>query len=248
MYRRHHHAKYIDPDPLVFVRHFDQAADREVVGLIASSLAYGNVKAMMPAIASVLGPLGDSPAAALDQMTNAGLARTFRGWRYRVTPGVQLAGALRAIRDVRREFGSLDSAATHSSRDACGSLELLTTRLQAASPVPLDHLIPSPSRGSACKRLCLLLRWLVRRDAIDPGGWSCLNPAALIMPIDTHVFRAACDRGWTTRRTVNLRAALDITSVLRSIRPKDPLRYDFALTRPGIRWGRPADDRGKLRA
>jgi uncharacterized protein (TIGR02757 family) len=82
--------------------------------------------------------------------------------------------------------------------------------------------------------MCLYLRWMVRRDAIDPGGWTSLRPEHLVVPLDVHVFRAARRLGWTARRTPNLRAAQEITAQLATICPRDPLRYDFAITRPGI--------------
>jgi uncharacterized protein (TIGR02757 family) len=76
---------------------------------------------------------------------------------------------------------------------------------------------------------------MVRRDTVDPGGWTTIDPAKLVMPLDTHVFRVAQLRGWTKRKSADLRTAIEVTGVLRAISPTDPLRYDFAITRPGIR-------------
>jgi uncharacterized protein (TIGR02757 family) len=85
---------------------------------------------------------------------------------------------------------------------------------------------------------------MVRKDAIDPGGWTRIPPHLLVMPLDVHVGRAARERGWTGRRTAGRAMALEITEHLRRIRPDDPLRYDFALTRPGIRRRLAVDDAG----
>jgi uncharacterized protein (TIGR02757 family) len=76
---------------------------------------------------------------------------------------------------------------------------------------------------------------MVRRDAIDPGGWSALCPADLIVPLDTHMHRIARARGWTRRKQANLPAAREVTAAHARHCPTDPPRCDFALTRPGIR-------------
>ncbi|NNF45093.1 MAG: TIGR02757 family protein [Phycisphaerales bacterium] len=244
LHRRYHHPRFITPDPLEFVHRYDEPDDREVVGLIASALAYGNVTAMRPAIGRVLDPLGARPAATIAAWTPRRVRRTYAGFRYRFTDADTLGGLLVAARRVRRTRGSLDAClATHATPtddDAFAALGGLVDELHAAAGAPLTHLIPHPRGGSACKRLCLWLRWMVRCDAVDPGGWTGVAPSQLVMPLDTHVFQIAQRRGWTRRRTPNGAAALEVTTHLRRLCPRDPLRYDFAITRPGIRR-EPAD-------
>jgi len=97
------------------------------------------------------------------------------------------------------------------------------------------NLLPEPAGGSACKRLFLFLRWMARRDAVDPGGWDRVDPARLIVPMDTHMARVCSDRlGFLPRPAADLKAALRVTEAFRLYAPEDPVRYDFALTRPGI--------------
>lgn len=238
LYETHHDPRFIDPDPLQFVRRLPCPADREVVGLVASALAYGNVTAMIPAISTVLDVLGPRPAAGVESMTDADLAARLADFRYRVTPGERVAGLLVAVRRVRRARGSLEDcvlAADDGSSTLVPAVAGFVAEMRRASPTRLDHLLPDPRDGSACKRLMLWLRWMVRCDAVDPGGWDRLEPARLVMPIDTHVYRTARERRWTRRRTINLATALEITERLGELEPEDPLRWDFAITRPGIR-------------
>jgi uncharacterized protein (TIGR02757 family) len=96
------------------------------------------------------------------------------------------------------------------------------------------HLIPDPERGSACKRLLLYLRWMVRHDVVDPGGWEGVSAAKLVVPLDTHMFRLCRAMGFVTRKQASARAALEATAAFRRVMPDDPVRYDFALTRLGI--------------
>jgi uncharacterized protein (TIGR02757 family) len=80
----------------------------------------------------------------------------------------------------------------------------------------------------------MLLRWMVRRGEPDLGLWTHLDPAGLVIPVDTHVFRVAGFLGLTTRRAPDWRAAEEVTAALRALCPADPLRYDFALAHLGI--------------
>jgi len=96
-------------------------------------------------------------------------------------------------------------------------------------------LISRPDKGSACKRLHMYMRWMVRSDDIDPGCWPEISPSKLIVPLDTHMFNIAKQLGLTTRNQANLATALEVTAGYAKLRPRDPVRYDFALTRLGIR-------------
>ena len=97
------------------------------------------------------------------------------------------------------------------------------------------HLIASPDKGSACKRLNLFLRWMIRSDDVDPGGWDVLTPSKLIIPLDTHMYRTCRQQGFTCRKQANMKTALEVTAAFSRLVPEDPVRYDFVLTRQGIR-------------
>jgi uncharacterized protein (TIGR02757 family) len=80
-----------------------------------------------------------------------------------------------------------------------------------------------------------MLRWLVRRDDVDPGGWTGVPASRLVVPLDVHMHRIGAALGLTARRQADAKAALEVTAAFRAISPDDPVRYDFALTRLGIR-------------
>jgi uncharacterized protein (TIGR02757 family) len=105
----------------------------------------------------------------------------------------------------------------------------------------LDHLLPDASRGAACKRLLLYLRWMVRRDDVDLGAWEgIVPPSALVIPLDTHVSRLSRLLGLTCRADLSWRTAEEITASLRRLSPEDPVRYDFALCHLGMSGACPA--------
>jgi len=91
-----------------------------------------------------------------------------------------------------------------------------------------------PSGGSACKRLNLFLRWMVRRDAVDPGCWTRVSPSQLVVPLDTHIIRLGRCLGLTRQTTPGWKMAAEITAALRRLDAADPIRYDFALCHLGM--------------
>jgi uncharacterized protein (TIGR02757 family) len=224
-------------DPVSFVHRFESADDREVVGLLSSSLAFGNVKAVRASVERVLGVLGPDPARAIDA-DHRELRRRLRGFVHRTWTGDDLAHLLARAAIVRRSEGSLGRAfasrlsATSSLRPALS--DLAAELRGSARGRGVRHLIPDPDAGSACKRLVLYLRWMVRRaDGIDLGLWP-IDPSVLIVPVDTHILRIGQNLGLTKRNDASWRTAEEITSALRRFDPRDPVKYDFALCHLGI--------------
>jgi uncharacterized protein (TIGR02757 family) len=145
-----------------------------------------------------------------------------------------LYGAKRAI----ERYGSLRECFCQGLRaddeTVIPALIAFVRELSSVCPRP-STLLPSVEAGSPCKRLNLFLRWMVRRDAVDPGGWEEVQASRLVVPLDTHMHRISLRLGLTTRKQASLRTALEVTSAFRSIEPDDPVRYHFCLTRLGIR-------------
>ena len=110
----------------------------------------------------------------------------------------------------------------------------------------VSYFFPRPSAGSACKRLNLFLRWMVRRDEIDLGVWTRLSPARLIVPLDTHVIRLGRCLRLTRYTSPGWKMASEITASLRNVDAVDPVRYDFALCHVGMMngcgFGKPQKD------
>jgi len=238
LYERCNRRKFVRPDPLEFLYPYEDPADREVVGLVASSLAYGRVLQINRSVEGVLGKMSPSPSRFIRDASPASLRRTFSGFRHRFTTGDEMAAMLLGVQDVLLQYGSLQSCFTSALvRDAetvAPALACFVEKLTAGSPGCRSSLLPSPAKGSACKRLNLFLRWMVRSDGIDPGGWHDVPASMLVIPLDTHMHRVCLGLGLTRRRQANMRTALEVTDSFRKIVPDDPVRYDFILTRPGI--------------
>jgi uncharacterized protein (TIGR02757 family) len=231
--------EFIHPDPLEFVLQYHDPLDREVVGMVASSLAYGRVHQILRSVSDVLCRMGESPSQFIMDSSLGRIQRVLKDFRHRFTDGDQLAALLYGMKGAIKRYGSLQSCFTsnrkHNDDTILHALMAFVHELNAEASAEMKMLLPSPRRGSACKRLNLFLRWMVRSDDVDPGGWSGVGPHQLIVPLDTHMHRIGLDVGLTHRKQADMRTALEITHAFRAIAPEDPVRYDFALTRLGIR-------------
>ncbi len=241
VFARYHRREYVSPDPLEFLYDYEDPEDCEIVALVASSLAYGRVAQILRSVLDVLGRIGDRPRRFVEDTSPSRVARAMRGFVHRFCRAEHMAGLLTAAGRVTREYGSLGACLASGVRDedrtVRGGLAALAGELRRASPVPPGHLLADPARSSACKRLHMLTRWMVRCDEVDPGGWEGVRTDQLVAPLDVHMHRVARALGATRRRQANFATAVEVTDALRGIDPDDPVRFDFSLTRLGIRDG-----------
>ncbi len=225
----------VSPDPLQFLYGYGRTEDREIAALIASSLAYGRVAQILRSVEAVLGAMGPSPRHFVERGTLAEWREIFHGFRHRFTDGDDVAYLLDGVRRVIADAGRLGiylARARAGTGSLTGALDSLIERLENGRK---NTLLSRPALGSACKRHFLMLRWMGRRDRVDPGGWDSVNPAELIVPLDTHMYQICRALRFTRRRTADLKTAGEVTAVFRQMCPLDPVRYDFVLTRFGIR-------------
>lgn len=259
-YRRYHHPSYIHPDPLEIVRRYEDPADREVAALLCASLALGRVKSVMYACESALSRLAPVPTAAdsgtaaeaaavpprpprslagvVRDATLEELRARFDGFVYRFFGREEMAHFVFALGEALRRRGSLEAAfLAHLSpgdETVLAALGGFSAELSAYAAGIHGLLFAQVDRGSAAKRWHLFLRWLVRHDAVDPGGWTRVPTAKLVVPMDTHMHSICRELGILTRRSPDGKAALEITGFFRAMEPGDPARFDFSLTRLGI--------------
>ncbi len=245
LYAHYNRRKFVHPDPLEFLYRYDDVRDREVAGLVASSLAYGRVGQILKSVAKVLDRMTARPARFLERTSAARLRRAFTGFKHRFTSGEDVAGLLCGVKRVIKRCGSLEACFVEGLRDTDDTVQpalgAFVGEIATGAGGRPASLLPDPAKGSACKRLHLFLRWMVRRDAVDPGGWELVAPSKLVVPLDVHMFRLCRGFEFTRRRQAGARAALEVTARFRELAPDDPVRYDFALTRLGIRNDADAD-------
>jgi uncharacterized protein (TIGR02757 family) len=238
LYNKYSHKKYVYPDPVGFLYNYEHPEDREIAGLIASSLAYGRVAQIHKSVSAILDKMNTSPSSYIQKKTKTRLFEDFKGFKHRFTTDYELSLLLCSIKDIYQSCGSLQQFFLKGLKDDDETIIPAVCQFSQGlienSKNFKNSLMPCPSKGSACKRLNLYLRWMVRNDNIDPGGWDQVPASKLIMPVDTHIYRFAIATRMTGRKNADMKTALEITAGFKKYSPEDPVKYDFAITRGSI--------------
>lgn len=230
-------------DPIQVVRRYERLEDRELIAFIAAGLAFGRVTSVVNSIETVCAVLGPRPAEFIRAFDPATDSAPLLPLVHRWIRGRDIVALLWILKTMLDEAGSIEAFYARGwsadAADVSDSLESFSERARAISLKPAYGKVPRlpgvyfffsrPSSGGACKRLNLFLRWMVRTDGVDPGGWKTPSPGQLVIPLDTHTIRAGKCLRLTKRASPGWKMAADITASLRAIDPADPVRYDFSL-------------------
>jgi uncharacterized protein (TIGR02757 family) len=244
-------------DPVHRVRPFSDPADREIAGFCAAALAFGRVASVLNTVDALFRIMGPHPAAFVRAFDPAEPHQPLRAMVHRWTRGEDIAALLWILRQMLEQSGSierffaegLDPADEHVG----GALDHFASRAlgfdirpvygRAPKRAGVCYFFPRPSTGSACKRMNLFLRWMVRQDEVDLGVWTSVLPSQLVVPLDTHVIRLGRCLRLTRYTSPGWKMAADITAALRRLDPADPVRFDFSLCHVGMMgacgFGRP---------
>ena len=258
LYDKYNHRNLIKPDPLQFVYRYSNRAEMEVAGFLAAELAYGRVRQIEKSLNDLLGRMGNSPFEFIRDFDGQKRKR-LENFKHRFTDGEALSDLLVLLRKVLRRYGSIEELFVqgYSANDSniipalvkfCDSLlDMHAKSHNGCVSRGLGYLLPRPAAGSACKRLNLFLRWMVRDDEVDAGLWKgapnatkavwepkSIDKAKLIVPVDVHMGRLCRILGFHSQKVVSLATAVKITERFAKIEPDDPVKYDFALSRIGI--------------
>jgi uncharacterized protein (TIGR02757 family) len=247
LYRSFDH-QHSASDPVHIVRRYAEPDDREVVGFCAAGLAFGRVASVLHSIELLLAAMGPRPANFVREFDSVRDGDRLAPLVHRWIRGRDLIALMLVLQRMLRESGSIEQffldGDDPTSPDIGAALETFSIRALASTTGPaskdaatrpgVSYFFPRPSGGSACKRLNLFLRWMVRADAIDLGVWTSVSPARLIVPLDTHVIRLGQCLRLTRHKSPGWKMAADITASLRAIDPDDPVRFDFSLCHLGI--------------
>jgi uncharacterized protein (TIGR02757 family) len=261
LFAKYHSREFLGSDPLEFPHRFADPWDQEVVALFSAVLAYGNVIQIRRSAEDLLariGSLGLRPSELIRSLETETGAEAWQaalgGFIHRFNVGADFALFSRLLARSWREYGSFGAhLCARMAPDAVDFGDGLSAVFRdweswrndfAPAPGSFSFLLTPPDLGSTCKRWCMLLRWMVRKDALDLGLWQSgspllggrpgIEPRQLVMPLDTHTGRISQYIGLTKRKSLGWKAAREITDRLRECDPEDPVKYDFALARLGI--------------
>jgi len=239
--------RHVLNDPLQFPHRYRDPVDVEVVAFIAASMAFGRVAAFAPVLEGIFASLGVHPAQTLrDSRAPASTCR------YRWLEARDIDALLASVGSVLRSHGSLRalfSAGDDGGPDTWVALGRFLGHLKAEAAAAHDDpgarmralgfLFPSVTGQAACKRQHLFLRWMVRptTEGADLGLWTEVAVARLVMPCDVHTARIGHALGLASKPESTRKTATELTVSLREIDPRDPVRFDFAISHLGISGG-----------
>ncbi len=261
LHKKHSRASSLQFDPLFLLDRSLSPLDQEIIGFLLAGLAYGRVEQIQKSASSLLaimekagcGPTGlDVHQKLLSPNFQNAFAQNIRGWKHRLNTETDLIQLFYILGQALKMHGSLKALMANSRASAVTeTLISFSSALSAYSPKPEKQFrskskkwsgtgpswfFASPQDGSSCKRLMLWLRWMVRKNDIDPGPWNSIklvempiSQSELLIPLDVHVFRWAQKEKVTQYKTPSWKAVIEISAHLRKIEPRDPLRYDFAI-------------------
>ena len=228
--------EFLLKDPVSIPHRFSKLQDIEISGLFAALLAWGQRPTILKKTAELMARMDDAPYQFITQHQDEDLKKLLK-FCHRTFCDTDLLYFVHWLRWFYGEHASLEDAFLHGAtmRERLINFHDLFFSLPDAPARTRKH-VATPARNSACKRLNMYLRWLVRRDSrgVDFGLWTRISPSELICPIDVHVERQARLLGLLQRDKVDGPAAEDLTANLRLLDPADPVKYDFALFGEGV--------------
>lgn len=233
--------EFIQNDPISIPHRFTQLQDIEISAFFAAVLAWGQRKTIINKCNELIAAMDNAPFAFITQHSTADLTR-FLKFKHRTFNATDTLYFIEFFRQYYARHTSLETAFAqfitpndpHCGKALAGFYGLFFS-LQDA-PLRTRKHISTPDKQSACKRMNMFLRWMVRRDnqGVDFGLWQHITPAQLLIPLDVHVERVARKLQLLKREKPDWYAVLELTDRLRTFDPNDPVKYDFALFGAGV--------------
>ena len=226
---------FIDDDPISIPHGFEDPRDQEVIGLFAALLAWGRRQTVLSKMAELCERMGYHPHRFVYDYRDERDAPKLAGFKHRTFQPADARWLVRGLSAVIRRPGGLEGVFADGLDDSTNVgpaiqrfSEAVLTAVPGTPPRLAKHLA-RPSTGSACKRLCMYLRWMVRSGPVDLGIWNRIEPRQLVLPLDVHAGRSARALGLVTRSQNDWKAAIELTEACRTLDADDPCRYDYVF-------------------
>ncbi|MCU0428574.1 MAG: TIGR02757 family protein [Cytophagaceae bacterium] len=238
-YLKFNRVDFIPDDPVSIPHRYSLQQDIEIMGFMAAILAWGQRKTILQKCLDLDNRFSGKPYEFITQASDQDF-KALLGFKHRTFNDTDLLYFVEALRALYQQYNSLELAFLGKPGDATVESGLIAFRERFFSlpevPSRTTKHVSSPAKNSACKRLVMYLRWMVRTDThgVDFGLWKKIHSSQLVCPCDVHVERVARRLQLIQRKQTDWQTALELTSNLRALDPLDPVKYDFALFGMGI--------------
>lgn len=232
-------AHFIENDPISIPHQYTKKQDIEIAALMASVLAWGQRVTAITNTKEFLHRMDGTPHDFVLHHSQKEL-KPFSDFKHRTFNGTDALYCIEALRHIYQNHHSLEDA--FAIRESDETTEFALTHFHQlffsldCAPARTKKHLSTPARKSACKRMNMFLRWMVRYDdrGVDFGLWKKIKPSQLVCPLDVHVERVARKLKLLKKQPANWKAAVELTTTLKLLDPKDPVQYDFALFGLGV--------------
>jgi len=235
----------IYPDPLIFPHRFEDESDIEISAFLSSVFAYGNVTQILNTLERIHLLIGKNPTKFFKEFELNNHKNFFNDLKHRFYTGEDIGRLFLLIKNIQKDYESIKHLFLlyhfdheHNIKNSLSFFSKNLIEIIAKSGEVsrgIKFMFPDPFNGSACKRMNLFLRWMVREDSIDFGIWKAIRKDQLVIPVDTHIAKISKELGLTKHKNVSWQMAEEITKNLSLFDKNDPVKYDFAICHIGIR-------------
>lgn len=234
--------KFSSKDPVWILHRFGDDKDIELIGLITAAFAYGSVEQINSFINALLDKIGNKPYEFTINFSKRKDKKFLKDLYYRFNSNLDITDMFSSLNKILTEYATLknlfmnyyDNSHFNIIPALTGFTGELNKKIKNKKGSYYHYLFSNPQNKSTCKRMNLFLRWMIRKDEIDLGIWNKVNTSKLIMPVDTHIARISKKLKLVNRKSIDLKFAIELTEILKTFDPFDPVKYDFALCHIGI--------------
>lgn len=229
--KRYETLDFIQPDPISIPHNFTDKKDIEIAGFIASLVAYGSRKVFLKKLDELFKIAQNEP---LNFILNFE-PKLLKDFNYRFGKTQDFAEIFKIMRVLYEKDGGLEDLFKSGYEKGVPEkmfsvvTDYFYSRATKNAGQGFYFMIPNPRNGGAMKRMCMYLRWMVRKPPVDFGIWHFIQQSELLIPLDVHVARISREMGLLRRKQNDFKAVLELTENLKKFDPQDPVKYDFAI-------------------
>lgn len=230
---KYENTEFIKDDPVQFLHKFKSKKDIELAAFFASLLAYGSRKQFIPKLNQLFCITQNEPLNFIENYEEGCLG----DFNYRFGKPNDFDCIFKSLKELYNSNCNLEDLFQCGYEQ--GQFFQPVTKYfydRAGNSVGhgFYHMIPNPENGGAMKRMCMLLRWLVRKSVVDVGIWDFMPTSELYIPLDVHVGNVSRQMGLLTRKANDFKSVVELTNILKKFCPEDPIKYDFAMFGYGV--------------